>query len=60
MTDIGEGRFIVEEMPQCVECPVGTYQQWKGTTECTRCPEFTSTLSAGAMTAGACVGMYLQ
>ena len=56
MTEIGEGRFIAEEMPVCLECPVGTHQQGKGTTQCTRCPEFTSTLSAEAKNASACIG----
>ena len=56
MTDVGDGQFIQEEMPQCVECPVGTYQQGKGTSECTQCPQYTSTLSAGARNSNACIG----
>ena len=59
MTDVGEGQFIQEEMPQCVECPVGTYQQGKGTSECTQCPQYTSTLSAGARNSSACIGEFV-
>ena len=60
MTDVGEGQFIQEEMPQCVECPVGTYQQGKGSNECTQCPQYTSTRSAGAKHSSACIGEFVM
>ena len=59
MTEVSEGQFIQEEMPQCVECPVGTYQQGKGTSECTQCPQYTSTRSAGAKKSSACIGEFV-
>ena len=56
MTDVGGGQFIQEAMAQCLECPMGTYQHVKGSTECVQCPRYTSTLSSGADSASDCIG----
>ena len=56
MTDIGDGQYIEEVMPQCTQCPLSTYQANKGSTECERCPEYTSTLSGGTSSLNQCIG----
>ena len=45
LTDLGNGQFGREEMPQCLECPIGTFQDEKASEDCQSCPELHSTLS---------------
>ena len=48
LTDLGNGQFGREEMPQCLECPIGTFQDEKASETCKSCPGLHSTLAMAA------------
>ena len=37
------GTFYDPAVQECVDCPVGYYQEQEGQTQCEKCPEGTST-----------------
>jgi hypothetical protein len=47
-TDLGNNSYIYEEMPQCLPCPLGTYQNNKISTECLSCPNQGTTSEVGS------------
>ena len=59
LNELGNGRFIEEQFPRCLECPIGTYQNYKHETECKQCPEYYSTTSNGASALEECTGTYI-
>ena len=46
-------------MPQCILCPVGTYQPSKGTTQCIKCSQYSTTLSTGNKNTSSCICMLI-
>ena len=58
LTDLGNGQFIEEQIPQCLECPIGMYQNDKGEAECKQCPDYYSTTDIGASSLEECTGIY--
>lgn len=56
VTDLGNGQYINEAMPQCLECPIGHYQSEKGATQCTSCGEYTATDITGSKSSSDCIG----
>ena len=57
ITDLGNGQFIEEQIPQCLECPIGMYQNNKGEAECKQCPDYYSTSNTGASSLEECTGI---
>ena len=52
----GDGHYIQELLPQCTECPRGTYQDQQGRTSCVQCPTNFSTVHSGATMKADCIG----
>ena len=52
----GDGHYIHELLPQCTECPRGTYQEQQGQTSCVRCPVNFSTVDSGSTMKSDCIG----
>lgn len=55
--EIKNGEYIEEQFPQCMECPVGTYQQNEGQSNCASCPVNQSTSRLGSKSNTDCQGM---
>ena len=53
------GIFVKQMYSQCVECPVGYYQDIVGRAECQRCPINHSTPSTGTSLDSQCIGIYI-
>ena len=51
------GEYIEEVVPHCLECPVGTYQENKGQSDCVPCPASYSTSRAGSVSVSDCKGI---
>uniref|UniRef100_A0A1X7VVY4 Uncharacterized protein n=1 Tax=Amphimedon queenslandica TaxID=400682 RepID=A0A1X7VVY4_AMPQE len=48
------GEYIEELVPQCLECPVGTYQENEGQSDCVSCPANYSTSRTGSVSVSDC------
>lgn len=54
------GTFYNSFSQNCEFCPVGTYANFTGLTECTSCEQGKITLGVGYTASGNCVGMSLK
>lgn len=54
------GTFYNSSSQNCEFCPVGTYANFTGLTECTSCEQGKITLRVGYTASGNCVGMSLK
>ena len=57
LTDLGNGQFGREEMPQCLECPIATFRNEKASEICESCPELHSTLLVATKKKSDCISM---
>ena len=53
------GEYIEELVPQCLECPVGTYQENEGQSNCVSCPANYGTSRTGSASVSDCKGIAL-
>ena len=60
LTDLGNGQFGREEMPQCLECPIATFQDEIASESCESCPELHSTLSMATKKDTDCLSKALE
>ncbi len=51
---------LTENVPFCQQCPEGTFEAGVGSSECTPCPEYHTTLSTGAVSVNECTGMAIR
>ena len=56
LVNCSEGFYstVIDDIPTCVECELGTYNGLVGQAECTSCPQYTSTLEKGSLTDDKC------
>jgi len=54
-TRIFNGEAITERFQVCRPCPIGSYEPRVGSSMCTPCPEFHTTLSTGTPSAAQCI-----
>ena len=59
VVDDGNGGFMEQQLPQCVDCPIGTYSSDKGATQCTTCPQHSTTMTSGSTRSEDCLGTVL-
>ena len=57
VADDGNGGYTEQQLPQCVDCPVGTYSSDKGTTQCSTCPQHHTTMASGSKDLDDCKGI---
>ena len=56
-TRVFNGEGLTERVPECIPCPIGSYEPRVGSDECITCPEFRTTSSQGATSREQCTGM---